>query len=101
MRRRTYPVSNTTKQRVTNQVKLMGFRYRKGSYKARKAGIMPVRMKVDYDRFSHRVFGEVSDTVSTAQVKFNKVCCDSYKKIEGAANPASYHKWAAPRKRKR
>jgi hypothetical protein len=101
MRRRTYPASETTKQRVTNQVKLMGFRYRKGSYKSRKAGIMPIRMKVDYDRFSHRVFGDVSDMTTPMQIKFNKVCCDTYKKIEGAANPDAYHHWAAPRKRKR
>jgi len=99
--RRRCPVSNITKQRVMNQVKLMGFRYRKGSYKSRKAGIMPIRMKVDYGNFSHRVFGEVSDTVTPSQVKFNKVCCDTYKKIEGAVNPDAYHHWAAPRKRKR
>jgi hypothetical protein len=93
--------NEATKNRICAQVKLIGRRYRKDSYKAKKAGIEPIRCRIKWGPYSHRVYGETTDKLTPKQIKFNKVCCDAYKSFEGAANPDAYHRRTAPRKRKR
>lgn len=92
--------SKESTQNQINQVKLLGRRYRKGSYKSKKSGIEPIRCRISWGRYSHRVYGEFTDKLTPKQIKFNKVCCDAYKSFEVAENPDAYHRRAAPKRHK-
>ena len=79
-------------QKQLNRVKLLGFRYRRDSYKARKADIRPSRAKLDWSngKFGLRLYGEADDLLSPNQSKFWKLGCNVCKSFEMAENSDGY-----------
>ncbi len=87
---------NTWQQKkLHNQIKLDGKRYRKGSYKARKAGIEPIRMlakwtpddialKIGLRKETVRVYGDANEPVTPKQQSFATQAFKSLKSKERA-----------------
>lgn len=71
----------------------MGRRYRKGSYKARKAGIMPSRLYAKWEhegkRQSFRVYGNATDTLTRPQQAYAKKGFEWLKYCERVVSGAS------------
>jgi hypothetical protein len=58
------------------------YRYRKGSYKARKAGISPIRVMVKYPSRKFRIYGQPDEPMTREQQAFWKSKIDALKQIK-------------------